>query len=188
MYTASDLRKGLKIEIDGVPYLITEFTFVKPGKGAAIYNCKLKNLVTGATLSKAYRSNDKIDEPTLQEKTLTYSYCKGKDYVFLDAEFEEVTISEETLGNARFFLAEDMVVEVLFHNNRPIDVRLPTFIEKKVIYTEPGLRGDTATNVMKPAKVEGGYELQVPLFINQGDVIKMDTRTGEYVDRVSVRK
>jgi len=185
MYTASDLRKGLKVEIDGVPYLITEFNFVKPGKGQAVYNCKLKNLISGGTISRAYRSNDKIDEPRLEERKLRYSYPEGDHYVFMDENYEQVNISAEALGDNRHFLAEDMEVEVLFHNGRPIEITLPYFVEKRVIHTEPGVRGDTATNVLKPATVEGGYEISVPLFVNQGDVVRIDTRTGEYVDRVA---
>jgi elongation factor P len=185
MYNASDLRKGLKIEIDGEPYIVTEFNFVKPGKGQALYNCRIKNLVTGATLSKTYRSADKIDEPRLSHKTLTYSYPEGDHYVFMDEHYEQVPISAAVLGEARHFLVEEIEVEVLYHNNLPIEVTLPTFVEKEVIETEPGARGNTATNVMKPATVEGGYELQVPLFVNQGDVIKIDTRNGAYADRVS---
>ncbi|MDI6774982.1 MAG: elongation factor P [Verrucomicrobiota bacterium] len=188
MYSASDLRKGLKIEIDGAPYVITDFNFVKPGKGAAIYTCKLKNLATGATMTRAYRNNDKVDQPQLTEKRLHYSYCNGADYVFLDENFEEIVIAGDVMGDSKRFMVENISVDVLFHNGRPIEVTLPNFVEKAIVYTEPGVRGDTATNVLKPAKVEGGYELQVPLFINQGDTIKIDTRTGEYVDRVSVRK
>lgn len=184
MYTAADLRKGLRIEIEGVPYLITEFNFVKPGKGQALYICKLKNLITGATLSKTFRSNDKIDEPKLEEKKLHFSYVKDDKYVFLDDNYEEISISAETLGNRKLFISEDMEVEVLFHNGIAVDVTLPYFVEKKVIHTEPGVRGDTATNVLKPATVEGGFQLQVPLFVNEGDIIKIDTRTSEYVDRV----
>lgn len=184
MYTAADLRKGLRIEIEGTPYLITEFNFVKPGKGQALYICKLKNLVTGATISKTFRSNDKIDEPKLEEKKLHFSYVKDDKYVFLDNNYEEISISADTLGDRKLFLSEDMEVEVLFHNGISVDITLPYFVEKKVIHTEPGVRGDTATNVLKPATVEGGFQLQVPLFVNEGDIIKIDTRTGEYVDRV----
>ena len=184
MYSASDLRKGLKVEIDGAPYAITEFNFVKPGKGQAIYNCKLKNMINGATLTRAFRSNDKLDQPNLEERKLAYSFSDGDSYIFLDENYEQVSLSAETLGDARFFLSEEMHVDVLFHNHLPIGVELPTFVEKKVLETEPGYRGNTATNVLKPAKIAGGYELQVPLFINQGDLIRIDTRTGEYVERV----
>jgi elongation factor P len=183
MYSPSDLRKGLKVEIDGAPYVITDFNFVKPGKGQAIYNCKLKNLLTGLTLSKAYRSNDKIDKPELEEKTLTYSYPEDEIYVFLDQDYEQIRIGADVLGDSRFFLSEDIRIDVLFHNRRPVEITLPTFIEKKIIHTEPGARGNTATNVLKPATIEGGYEIQVPLFVNAGDIVKIDTRTGTYVDR-----
>jgi elongation factor P len=187
MYTASDLRKGLKIEIDGQPYAITEFNFVKPGKGQAVYTCKLKNMITGSTLTRNYRSDDKIDQPHLEEKKLRYSYAEGDQYVFVDDEFEQVHIPAEALGINRHFLSDDMPVDVLFHNGRPIEVTLPTFVEKTIIATEPGARGNTATNVLKPATIEGGYQIQVPLFVNQSDLVRIDTRTGEYVDRVSKR-
>ena len=185
MYSASDLRKGLKVEIDGQPYVITEFSFMKPGKGQAIYNCRLKNMVNGSTLSKSYRSNDKIDQPQLTEKTLQYSYTDGDHHVFMDENYEQVAIAAETLGDRALFLKEDVEVTVLFHNGVPIDITLPTFIERTVVKTEPGARGNTATNVLKPATIEGGYELQVPLFVNEGDLIRVDTRTGEYADRVN---
>jgi elongation factor P len=183
MYSPSDLRKGLKIEIDGAPYVITDFNFVKPGKGQSLYNCKLKNIVTGLTLSRTYRSSDKIDKPELEEKALAYSYSEGDTYVFMDDNYEQILIGSDLLGDSRFFLCEDTRVDVLFHNGRPIEVTLPTFIEKEIIHTEPGARGNTATNVMKPATIEGGYEIQVPIFVNSGDIVKIDTRTGAYVDR-----
>jgi len=184
MYSASDLRKGLRVEIDGVPYVITDFNFVKPGKGASIYNCRLKNLVTGATLTRSYRSNDTLDEPHLEERTMRFSYQDGDDYVFMDKNFDSLTVKADVLGDSRFFLVEDIEVDILVHNDAPIAVELPTFVEKTILETEPGARGNTATNVLKPARIEGGYEIQVPLFINQGDVIRIDTRTGGYSDRV----
>ena len=185
MYAASDLRKGLKIEIDGQPYVITDFTFTKPGKGQAIYTCKLKNLVNGTTLTKQYRSVEKIDRPTLTNRTLQYSYQDGDNYIFMDDNYEQIEMGADVLGDSRHFLVEDASVEVLYHNGRPIEITLPTFVEKDIVYTEPGARGDTATNVLKPAQIEGGYEIQVPLFINQGDTVRIDTRTGLYADRVA---
>jgi len=185
MFGASDLRKGLRIEIEGAPYVITEFNFVKPGKGQALYNCKLKNLLTGATLTKTYRSNDKMDEPQLDEKALQYSYQDGDHYVFLDKDYEQVSISAAVLGESRHFLVEDICVDVLFYNGLPVEVTLPTFVEKEIIQTDPGARGNTATNVFKPATIESGYEIQIPLFVNQGDVVRIDTRTGQYADRAS---
>ena len=184
MYSASDLRKGLKIEIDGVPYVVTEFNFVKPGKGQALYTCKLKNMVDGGTITKTYRSNDRIEAPKLEEKNLEYSYQDGDRYVFMDRNYEQMAIGAGSLGEARLFLVEDLPVTVLIHNDEVVEVRLPNFVEQRVVRTEPGVRGNTATNVLKPALLSGGYEVQVPLFVNEGDVVKVDTRTGKYVDRV----
>jgi elongation factor P len=187
MYNASDLRKGLKIEIDGVPYVITDFNFVKPGKGQALYNCKLKNMLNNTTLAKTFRSSDKIDSAHLIQKTVQYSYSDGDRCVFMDDNYEQISVPGSVLGDARGLLVEDLSVEILFHNDEPIDVTLPNFVEKTVAATEPGVRGDTATNVLKPATLDGGYEIQVPLFVNENDVIKVDTRTGKYADRVSKR-
>ncbi|MBC8453450.1 elongation factor P [PVC group bacterium] len=185
MYNASDLRKGLKIEIDGQPWVITDFQFKKPGKGQSIYNCKLKNMITGTTMSKSYRSNDKMNKPALSQATLLYSYQEGNNYIFMDDNYEQITIGPDVLGNSRFFLSEDVSVEVLMFNGAPIEVELPNFVEREIVHTEPGARGNTATNVLKPATVEGGYEVNVPIFINQGDLIRIDTRTGEYAERVN---
>ncbi len=186
MYSASDLRKGLKIEIDGEPYTITVFDFMKPGKGQAVYRCQLKNLITGSTMNKSYRSVEKIGKPNLQEREMIYSYADGSDFVFMDGNtYDQLTISGEVVGDRKYFLVEDMEVKILFFNDRAIDLTVPNFIEKTIVETEPGARGDTATNVLKPAKLDNGYEVQVPIFINEGDVIKLDTRTGTYAGRVN---
>ena len=186
MYSASDLKKGLKIEIDGAPWVITEFEFCKPGKGTALYRCRMKNMVTNAGMEKTYRPTDKIEKPDLEEREMHYSYADGDSFVFSDAEtYEELHVPKDFLGDRAYFLIEDSLCNILMFNGSPIEITLPTFIEKEIIETEPGVRGDTATNVMKPAKIDNGYEIQVPLFINIGDVIKIDTRTGEYAERVS---
>ena len=186
MYTASDLRKGLKIQLDDQPWIITDFEFSKPGKGQAIYNCKMKNMLNGTTQSRSYRSGDTFDKPELTNKTLHFSYADGDNYVFSDDEdYSEITISADVLGQNRFFLTDDMECEALFFRRQAIEVTLPNFVERKVVKCEPGARGNTATGkVMKPATLEGGYELPVPLFVNEGDVIRVDTRSGEYLDRV----
>ena len=184
MYSASDLRKGLKIELDGHPYVITEYNFMKPGKGQAIYTCRIKSMIDGSTQVKQYRSNDKVGKPQLEEKKLVYTYKDGENYVFMDDNYEQVLLAESVLGDQRFFLKEEIEVEVLFHNGNAIGIELPIFVERKIIHTEPGARGNTATNVTKPATIEGGYELQVPLFVNDGEMIRIDTRTGEYSERV----
>ena len=185
MIGACDLRKGLRVEIDGVPYAITDFTFVKPGKGQGLYTCKMKNLVNGSTLTRCYRDNASFEEPKLEEKHLRFSYAEGDGLVFVDENYEQMTIAAGVLGESRAFLTEDMPVSILFHNDKPIEVTLPTFVEKEIIHTEPGARGNTATNVLKPAQIPGGHEIRVPLFVNQGDIVRIDTRTGEYVDRVT---
>jgi elongation factor P len=186
MYSASDLKKGLKIEIDGEPWAVTEFEFCKPGKGTALYRCKLKSMISGSTMDRTYRPVDKFDKPDLAEREMYYSYPEGDMFVFSDAEtYEEIRISKEQLGNKVYFLIEDMLCNILFFNDKAIDVTLPTFIEKEIVDTEPGVRGDTATNVSKPAKIDNGYEIMVPIFINQGDVVRIDTRTGEYAERVN---
>jgi len=185
MYTVSDLKKGLKIEIDGDPYEVTDFQFVKPGKGQALYRCKIRNIINGGTIDRTYRAAEKIDKPNLEERDLTYSYLDGHSYVFMDENYEQVLIGEEVIGNMKPFMVEDMEIKVLFHNDRPIGVTLPNFVERTIMETEPGARGDTATNVQKPAKIEGGYEITVPLFVNEGDLVRVDTRTGKYADRVS---
>lgn len=185
MYTASDLRKGLKIEIDGQPWLITDFDFSKPGKGQAIYNCKLKNMLNGSTMSRSYRSNDKFEKPELIQTTINFSYIDNGAYVFLNSDYEEIRVSEDVLGRNKYFLMDDMPVDALFFNGSVIEVELPNLVERKVEKCEVGAKGNTAAGkVTKPAVVEGGYELPVPLFVNEGDIIRIDTRTGEYSDRV----
>ncbi len=185
MYDASDLRKGLKIQIDDQPWLVTDFDFSKPGKGQAIYNCKLKNMLSGSTMSRSFRSNDRFEKPELIQKPLRFSYEADGRYFFQDENFEEVTIETGVLGQNKFFLMDDMPVDALFFNNAVIEVQLPNLVERKVIKCEVGAKGNTAAGkVTKPATVEGGYELAVPLFVNEGDVIRIDTRTGEYADRI----
>ena len=185
MYDASDLRKGLKIEIDGSPWIITDFDFSKPGKGQAIYNCKMKNMLTGSTQSRSFRSNDRFEKPELSQHVLRFSYSQDNKYFFTDERFEEITVNVDVLGQNRFFLADDMECDALFFNNQVIEMTLPNFIERKIAKCEPGARGNTASGkVMKPATLEGGFERPVPLFVNEGDIVRVDTRTGEYMDRV----
>jgi len=185
MYTVSDLRKGLKLQLDGEPWIVTEFDFLKPGKGQAIYRCKLKNMITGSTLDRSWRSNERFDVPDLREREFTYLYADGNQCVFSDNEtYEEIRLGANVLARQIPFLVENSVCTILFFNDRAVEVTLPVFIEKEIVHTEPAVRGDTATNVTKPAKIDNGYEIQVPLFINQGDIVRIDTRTGQYADRL----
>jgi elongation factor P len=186
MYSASDLRKGLKIEMDGVPFDIVEYEFYRPGKGQAMYKCRIRNLLNGNVTDKTFREVDAIGEPNLEEREMQYSYNDGEHFVFLENRtYEQITLSPDVLGDQKYFLNEDMTVKVLFHNDRPIVVNLPSYVEKKIVSTEPGARGDTATNVTKAAKIDTGYEIRVPLFINEGDLVRIDTRTGAYSERVT---
>ena len=186
MYSASDLRKGLKVEIDGQPYIISEFDFCKPGKGTALYRCKLKNILTGSTMDRTYRPNDKVGKPDLETRDFSFSYFDGTNWIFSDnGTFEEVALGADLLGYQQYLLIENAECTIMFYNGTPVEVTLPVFVELAVAQTEPAVRGDTATNVTKPGKIDNGYEIQVPLFINEGDIVRIDTRTGAYVDRVS---
>jgi len=185
MYDSSDLRKGLKIVIDGTPYIVTDFQFSKPGKGQALYRCKLKNMMTGYTMDRTYRSGEKFDPANLDEVKMQFLYKDGDGFHFMDTQkYEQVALTEEQVGEAKNFLKENMEVTVLFFDSTPIDITLPIFVELQVTKSDPGVRGDTATGATKPATLETGYVIQVPLFIEEGDVLKIDTRTGEYVERV----
>ncbi|MEZ0329028.1 MAG: elongation factor P [Dissulfuribacterales bacterium] len=185
MYDSSDLRKGLKIVIDGNPYIVTDFQFSKPGKGQALYRCKLKNMMTGYTMDRTYRSGEKFDPANLDEVKMQFLYKDGDGFHFMDTQkYEQVTLTEEQVGEAKNFLKENMEVTVLFFDATPIDITLPIFVELQVTKSDPGVRGDTATGATKPATLETGYVIQVPLFIEEGEVLKIDTRTGEYVERV----
>ncbi len=185
MFTTSDLRKGIKIELDGEPYLVTDFDFCKPGKGQALYRCRLKHMLNGSTMDKTFRSADKIGKPDLVEKDMIYSYDEGHAYVFIDPKtYDQVYVDPVVIGEQKYFLKEDAECKILFYRDKPIEVTLPNFITGVITETEPGARGDTATNVTKPAKIENGYEINVPLFVNLGDTVRIDTRTGQYSERV----
>lgn len=185
MYECGDLRKGLKIEIDGDPYVIVQFDFVKPGKGQALYKCKLKNMVTGAQFERTFRSGDKFNEANLEEQEMEYLYSEGRDYCFMNTStYEQNYLTEEQVGEARNFLKENTVCNVLLFDGKPIEVSLPIFINLKIVKADPWVKGDTASGSTKPATLETGYILQVPPFLEEGELIKIDTRTGEYVERV----
>ena len=185
MYSASDFRKGLKVQIDGEPYIMTDFSFSKPGKGQALYRARLRNMITGNAFEKTFRSNDKLEKADLEERTMQYLYKQGDQYIFMDnASFEQLEISKEQLGDAVNFLTDNMDVEVLQYNGRPIGVTLPNFVNLKVIQADPWAKGDTSGSDSKPVTVETGYVLQVPPFIEEGDRLQIDTRTGVYVTRV----
>ncbi len=185
MLESGDLRKGLKIELDGEPYVIVQFEFVKPGKGQALYKCKLKNMVTGVQFDKTFRSNEKFNEPDLQELEMEYLYADGNQYCFMNTStYDQQFLTEDQVGDTKDFLKENTVCNVLLFEGRPIGISLPIFINLRVEKTEPWARGDTASGDSKPATLETGYVLQVPPFIEEGELIKIDTRSGDYVERV----
>ena len=182
----SRFRNGLKIELDGSPFVITYFQHVKPGKGGAFVRTKVKNLLTGKVLDRTFRSGEKVQEADVEERTMQYLYLDGEDRVFMDnTTYDQTPISNEVLGDARTYLKENTDVSVLFWRGEPVNIDLPPFIEVAVSECEPGIRGDTASNVTKPATIETGATVQVPLFIKQGDTIRIDTRTREYSERVN---
>ncbi|HDD43252.1 MAG TPA: elongation factor P [Candidatus Desulfofervidus auxilii] len=186
MYTTSDIRRGLKIEFKGEPYEIIEFLHVKPGKGQAFVRTKLKNLITGAVIEHNFRTSDRIPRPNLEEKEMQFLYREDEHFCFMDLEtYDQIFMEADRLGEQKKFLKENLVVKILFFNEKPVAIELPTTVDLEVIETDPGVRGDTATGGSKPAKLETGAVVQVPLFINEGDIIRIDTRTGEYIERIS---
>lgn len=185
MYESSDLRKGLKIEIDGEPYIIVQFDFVKPGKGQALYKCKLKNMLTGAQFDRTFRSGDKFNEANLEELEMEYLYTDGDRYCFMNTStYDQDFLTLEQVGDAINFLKENTLCNVLFYEEKPIGVTLPNFVDLQVVKTDPWAKGDTAAGSTKPAELYTGHVVQVPPFIEEGELIRIDTRTGEYVERV----
>ncbi len=185
MYESGDLRKGLKIEIDGDPYVIVQFEFVKPGKGQALYKCKLKNMVTGAQFDRTYRSGEKFKEANLEENEMEYLYFDGDRYCFMNTStYDQDFLTEEQIGEAKGFLKENTVCNVLFFDAKPIGLTLPNFVDLRIEKTEPWVKGDTASGDSKPATLETGYVVQVPPFVEEGELVRIDTRTGQYVERV----
>jgi elongation factor P len=182
----SQFRNGLKLELDGQPYTITYFQHVKPGKGGAFVRTKIKNLLTGRTVDRTFRSGEKAEIADIQEKTMQYLYNDGENLVFMDQEtYDQIPISPEVIGDQIEFMLENMNVDILFWNGNPINVQLPNYIEAKVVKSDPGVKGDTSSGATKPATLECGATINVPLFIKEGDVLRVDTRTREYSERVS---
>jgi elongation factor P len=184
MYSTAEFKKGLKIEIDDQPYVIVDFLHVKPGKGGAFVRTKIKNLMTGKVLDQTFRSGEKVKRPDLAERDMQFLYREGNDFYLMDNEtYEQIALTAEQLGDAVLFLTENLNVKVLFFNQQPVTAEIPTFVELTVTQSEPGLKGDTASGASKPATLESGAVIQVPLFINEGDRVKVDTRTGTYIER-----
>lgn len=185
MISAGEFRNGLTFEFEGNVYQVVEFQHVKPGKGAAFVRTKLKNIITGAMVEKTFRPTEKMSKAHIDRKDMQYLYNDGGLYYFMDQDtYEQLPVDESQLGDTLKFVKENMVVKILSYKGSVFGIEPPNFVELEVAATEPGVRGDTATGATKPATLETGATINVPLFINQGDIIRVDTRTGEYMERV----
>src|SRR5438552_188530 len=183
--STAEFKKGLKIQFDGQPYTIVDFQHVKPGKGGAFVRTKLKHMRQGRVIDNTFRAGEKVELVDFEDKHMQYLY-KDDRYHFMDTEtYDQISLSAEEVGDARDFLKENTDVDILFIDGSPVTVELPTFMELAIAKTDPGIRGDTASGGSKPATLESGAVVQVPLFLNQGDVVKVDTRTAEYLGRVA---
>lgn len=184
MYSTTDFRKGLKIEIDGTPYEIIEFQHFKPGKGGAMVRTKLRNILNGRVVDNTFRSGEKVDRPNLESRDMQFLYHEGTDLVFMDmTTYEQLHMPEEITAGKSGFLKDGQECRVLLYNDKPIDIDIPVSLVLEVTNTEPGAKGDTVSNVTKPATLETGIVIQVPIFVNTGDRLKVDTRTKEYLGR-----
>jgi elongation factor P len=185
MFSVADLRKGLKITLDGDPFIVIAFDFVKPGKGQALYRTKMRNMINGTILDRTYRSGETFEPASLEERTMQYLYKEDNHYCFMDNQnFEQISISEDAIGDAKNFLIDNIEAEILLFKDKPIGVSLPNFVNLRVIQTDPWIKGDTTGSDSKPATIETGYVLRVPPFIEEGELITIDTRNGEYSTRV----
>ena len=184
MYETSDIKKGLKVELDGNPYSIVEFQFVKPGKGQAFTRTKMRNMLSGNTIERNIRSGERFEPADVEDRTLQYIYQEGEMYVFMHSKTgDQVSVHQDIVGNDAGLLMDGIDVTITIYNGNPVSISLPPHITVQITETEPGVRGDTATNVTKPAKISTGANVPVPLFVNQGDWIKVDTRTRSYLER-----
>ena len=183
--STAEFKKGLKIQFDGAPYTIVDFQHVKPGKGGAFVRTKLKHMRLGRVIDNTFRAGEKVDLVDFEEKRMQFLYRDDR-YHFMDLDtYDQISLSAEEVGEARDFLKENTEVEILFIEDSPVTVELPNFIEIRIAKTDPGIRGDTASGGSKPATLETGAVIQVPLFLNEGDVVKVDTRSGDYLGRVA---
>jgi elongation factor P len=185
MYNTSEFRKGLKIEMDGKPFVIVDNQFVKPGKGQAFNRVKLKNLLSGAVLELNMKSGDTVPKADVTTENMQFMYSTGEEWHFMNTKtYEQVHLTEEQLGEAQNYLTENLEVQISFWNSKPIAVDVPNFIEAQITTCDPGVRGDTVSGATKPATLSTGYVVDVPLFVEEGEWIRVDTRTGLYMDRI----
>lgn len=185
-YETTDFRNGLRILYEGEPFTIVFFQHVKPGKGNAFTRTRIKSLLTGRTLDPTFKSGEKVGVPDMEERQMQYLYKDDDGWNFMDSQtFDQISLNEDQVGDAKNFMKDNTNTQVMFYNGRAIGVTLPNVIDLQVTQCDPGIKGDTVSGALKPATLETGYTVNVPLFINEGDVLKIDTRTGEYMTRVS---
>jgi elongation factor P len=185
MIFTSDFKKGVYIELEGVPYLIVDFQHVKPGKGNAFVRTRIKNLLTNNTIDKTFKSGDKVDVPDLEHKTMQYLYKDNNGYQCMDlAAYEQTVLEPEYVGDNKFYLTENLEIEVLYFKGKPIAIQLPNFVDLVVQYTEPGIKGDTVSGGGKPATMNTGLIVSVPFHVKENDRLRIDTRTNEYVEKL----
>jgi len=185
MIDTSDFKKGLYIEIDSVPFQIIEFQHVKPGKGNSFTRTRMKNLINNNVLEKTLKSGEKVGEPNLEKKTMQYLYKDGNGYQFMDmGSYEQILLEVDTIGDRKDYLIENLEIDVLYYQGRPIAIELPNFVNLKVTYCEPAIKGDTVSGGSKPATLSTGLQVGVPYHIKQDDLLVIDTRTGTYVEKV----
>ena len=186
MASTADIRNGVVLNMDGQLWAVVEFQHVKPGKGGAFVRTKMKNVVSGKTVDRTFNAGAKIETENVDRRDFQYLYNDGDAYIFMDvADYDQITVSAAVVGDARNFMLENQAVTVALHNGNPLYVELPASVTLEITYTEPGLQGDRSTGGTKPATVETGYQIQVPLFLEQGTKVKVDTRTGDYLGRVN---
>ena len=184
--STNEIRVGMKVEVDKEPWLIISNEFVKPGKGNAFNRIKMKNMVTGRVVERTYKSGEKLDVADIEEAQMRFLYKEADGAVFMDDKtFDQITISNEIIGNNAQWLMEELIYQVVFYKGNVIELLPPTFLEMKIVETSPGVRGDTSGRVLKPATTETGAKIQVPIFVEEGEKVKVDTRTGEYVSRAN---
>lgn len=182
----SELKKNAKLEIDGHPWIVTDYQFVKPGKGQGLYKCRIKNMITGAVIDRTWRSGEKLEAADVESRQFQYLFGGPDGYTFMDnASYEQIELSSELVGDDSRFLMDQLPVDILFFKGRPVGVTLPAHVIMEIVDSEPGVKGDTATNVTKAATVQTGLQVQVPIFLRIGDRIKISTETGNYVERVN---
>lgn len=188
MYETADFKKGLKVMVEGKPYVVVDFQHVKPGKGNQFTRTKLRNLLTGQNLECTFKSGEKFEVPNVENKEMTFLYKDDSGYSFMDQEsYEQITMTEEELGDTHYYLVENLKVVILLYNDKAVAVDVPKAVNLKVAKSDPGIKGDRVSGATKPATMETGLVVQVPLHINEGDVLRIETESGNYVERVNLK-